>query len=152
MKYFKLNRQPVPVKHTEIGLQIELVFKNIECCTEKVSANQIGNLTSLQNLYLEVIRLERLLTQVISLIGEQKNLSKDSIVPAESIKDVNLTGKELEILAFFVKGLTYKETAEVLQCKVSTVQTHIKQIYRKLGVHSRAEAVYEAIQMHMIDL
>ncbi len=50
------------------------------------------------------------------------------------------------------KGYSYNETATCLGCKVSTVQTHVKNIYKKMGVHSRAEAVHEALQIGMIQI
>jgi len=61
-----------------------------------------------------------------------------------------LTRREKAVLHMFHKGYTYKETARVLGCGVATVQTHAKNIYRKLGVHSRAEAAHEAIRLHLI--
>lgn len=55
-----------------------------------------------------------------------------------------LSPREIEVLLVFAKGYSYRETAEIFGCKVSTIQTHAKRIYRKLKVNSRAEALYEA--------
>lgn len=63
-----------------------------------------------------------------------------------------LTPKERDVLNLFAKGLSYAESAKQLQCSLSTVQTHAKKIYRKLDVHSRSEAVHEAIQLHIVTL
>lgn len=62
----------------------------------------------------------------------------------------NLTGRELAVLEMFHKGCTYKETARVLGCGLATVQTHAKNLYRKLGVHSRSEAAHEALRLNLI--
>jgi len=62
-----------------------------------------------------------------------------------------LTQREKAVLQMFHKGCTYKETARVLGCGVATVQTHAKNIYRKLGVHSRAEAAHEALRLGLIE-
>lgn len=62
----------------------------------------------------------------------------------------NLTNRERAVLEMFHKGCTYKETARVLGCGLATVQTHAKNIYRKLGVHSRSEAAHEALRLHLI--
>ncbi len=51
----------------------------------------------------------------------------------------NLTTRENEILQHLIKGHSYKEIAGVIFISVETLNTHIKNIYRKLNVHSRAE-------------
>lgn len=58
-----------------------------------------------------------------------------------------LTKREAEILDLMARGYTYAEVARLLDLAVSTVQSHIKRIYAKLVVRSRAEAVFEAQQM-----
>jgi DNA-binding NarL/FixJ family response regulator len=53
----------------------------------------------------------------------------------------NLTPREAEVLSFLVEGLTQREIAERLTISPKTVGTHIEHVLRKLGVHSRAQAV-----------
>lgn len=55
-----------------------------------------------------------------------------------------LSPRETEILQLLAKGMSFLEIASVLQISNHTVTAHIKKIYRKLQVHSRGEAVYEA--------
>jgi DNA-binding NarL/FixJ family response regulator len=55
-----------------------------------------------------------------------------------------ITAREIEILNAISRGFSYQETAELLAISVQTVHTHLKRIYRKLAVHSKTEAVYEA--------
>jgi DNA-binding NarL/FixJ family response regulator len=55
-----------------------------------------------------------------------------------------LSQRESEVLVLCAKGLRYAEIAEVLGVSSHTVNTHLKSVYRKLMVHSRAEAVFEA--------
>lgn len=57
---------------------------------------------------------------------------------------VGLTKKEAAILDLIAQGDSYGEVAKMLSVSVGTVQTHIKNIYGKLSVHSRGEAVFEA--------
>ncbi|MGI8615198.1 MAG: LuxR C-terminal-related transcriptional regulator [Actinomycetota bacterium] len=52
-----------------------------------------------------------------------------------------LTGREREILAALADGATTSELAEELGISPATVQTHVKNILSKLGVHSKVEAV-----------
>jgi DNA-binding NarL/FixJ family response regulator len=55
-----------------------------------------------------------------------------------------LSLREAEILLLCSKGLRYAEVASTLGLSVHTVNAHLKNVYRKLMVNSRAEAVYEA--------
>jgi len=55
-----------------------------------------------------------------------------------------LTPRESEILNAIARGFTYAETANLLHLSVQTVHTHLKNIYKKLAVHSKTEAVFEA--------
>jgi len=63
------------------------------------------------------------------------------------IKLIQLSSKESEVLNVFSKGYSYCEAADLLDCKLTTIQTHAKRIYKKLKVHSRSEAVFEARQL-----
>jgi DNA-binding NarL/FixJ family response regulator len=51
----------------------------------------------------------------------------------------NLTEREKEILNLLIKGLSYKQIAGDIFISVETLNSHIKNIYRKLNVHSRSE-------------
>ncbi len=57
-----------------------------------------------------------------------------------------LTPREVELLELFAKGQSYKEAARNLGISSLTVGNHVKSIYRKFAVHSRGEAVYEAVR------
>lgn len=69
------------------------------------------------------------------------------IAPASAIgpaRVTTLTKREAAILDLIARGESYGEVARQLSVSVGTVQTHIKNIYSKLSVHSRGEAVFEA--------
>lgn len=66
-------------------------------------------------------------------------------------KDV-LTPRETGVLDMIARGFTYAEIAGLQGISVRTVQTHIKNLYRKLAVHSRSEAVFEGTRMGLIDV
>lgn len=61
-----------------------------------------------------------------------------------------LTERERSVLTLIAKGYSRNEAADALGMSQHTVNTHIKHIYRKLSVHSRTEAVFEAYQMGLI--
>jgi DNA-binding NarL/FixJ family response regulator len=54
--------------------------------------------------------------------------------------EYSLTKRELEILELLIEGFSYKDIAEKCFISVQTLNSHIKNIYTKLDVHSRAEA------------
>lgn len=74
--------------------------------------------------------------------------SKDA--PDATASELNT--RETEVLTCFAKGLSYKETASVLGLSVHTINDHVKLIYSKLRVHSKNEAIFEALQLGWIRL
>jgi len=55
-----------------------------------------------------------------------------------------LTPREIEILTMVNKGFTNREIAEIMSLSHHTVECHVRNIYKKLAVRSRTEAVFEA--------
>lgn len=76
--------------------------------------------------------------------------SGDRPVVAPPEVDNPLSVRETEILRLLAKGLSYAEIGELLGISAHTVTQHIKKIYRKLSVHSRGEAVFEATQLGIL--
>jgi DNA-binding NarL/FixJ family response regulator len=70
--------------------------------------------------------------------------------PAGPAEPNPLSARETEILQLLAKGMSFNEIGEILGISPHTVTAHIKKIYRKLQVHSRGEAVYEAGQMGLL--
>ena len=58
----------------------------------------------------------------------------------------NLSDREMEILSFLAKGYHDKEIAEKFFLSIKTVRTHLRNIYKKLHVRSRTEAVLKYLQ------
>ena len=56
----------------------------------------------------------------------------------------DLTAREMDILNHIARGLTYEEIAIRLEISRHTVPVHIRNIYRKLSVNNRSQAVFEA--------
>src|SRR6187401_1632828 len=61
-----------------------------------------------------------------------------------------LSSREKEILKCLVEGMSYKMIAETCFISADTVNGHIKNIYKKLQVHSKSEAVVKAIKSRLI--
>jgi len=61
-----------------------------------------------------------------------------------------LSEREREVLGYIVKGFTYAEIARIAGLSAHTVATYVRRVYGKLEVHSRGEAVYEAISSGLV--
>ncbi len=70
--------------------------------------------------------------------------------PAPSDSAARLTPREKEVLGALVDGLNYKEIADRLFISLETVRNHLRHIYKKLQVHSKSEAVAQALKRRLI--
>ena len=69
----------------------------------------------------------------------------------EPVEEISLTSREIEILEQTSKGLTYNQIGENLFISPKTVRKHIENIYQKLQVHSKLEAVQKAVKNRIIE-
>ena len=63
-----------------------------------------------------------------------------------------LSGREIEVLQLMAKGSANKDIAALLSISESTVKAHVANIFQKLDVNHRTEAVTEALQRRIIKL
>ncbi|WP_283635948.1 response regulator transcription factor [Aquaticitalea lipolytica] len=68
----------------------------------------------------------------------------------EDKEDIQLTAREIDVLEQLSKGLNYNKIAENLILSSGTVRKHIENIYRKLQVHNKLEAVQKAKRNKLI--
>ena len=73
-----------------------------------------------------------------------------SIQNFEDREDISLSTREVDVLEQLGKGLSYTAIAENLFLSPSTVRKHIENIYKKLQVHSKIEAVQKAKRNNLI--
>lgn len=64
--------------------------------------------------------------------------------PMALSNNLNLSPRELELLNFIAKGCSYATCADVMNISMSTVQTHIRNMYRKLEVSNQRQAITKA--------
>ena len=64
--------------------------------------------------------------------------------------DFHLTDRELEVLVHLAEGLTNQQTALKLSISVSTLKFHMNNIYQKLGVQTRSEALVLAAKNNLL--
>jgi LuxR family maltose regulon positive regulatory protein len=70
--------------------------------------------------------------------------------PKESALNGDLTERELAVLRLFDGELSHRQIGENLYVSLNTVKTHVRSIYRKLGVSSRKEAINQARERKII--
>jgi DNA-binding NarL/FixJ family response regulator len=69
---------------------------------------------------------------------------------SKDLEEISLSKREVEVLEQLSKGLSYTAIAENLFLSPSTVRKHIENIYKKLQVHSKIEAVQKAKNYNII--
>jgi DNA-binding NarL/FixJ family response regulator len=85
----------------------------------------------------------RIARQVITAFKEGKGIIDEE-------DEFDLTDREVSVLNLLADGFNYQEIAEKLFISVDTVRHHIRNIYKKLHVHSQSEAVAKAIRRKII--
>lgn len=111
------------------------------------------------DLYLGVVAVAFLLVGIIvGVKGDRMRRREPSVqatpdapvVPLELPPDLDLSRRELEVLSHLVEGRTNQEIAEALFVSPNTVKTHVSNIYRKLDVERRAQAVARAKELQIV--
>jgi DNA-binding NarL/FixJ family response regulator len=83
----------------------------------------------------------------------RRTQAQPAAAPApQGLNTARLTPREIDILWGIAKGFSYADIAGHLGLSRQTVPGHIKNIYRKLEVNTRGEAVFEALQQGLIRL
>jgi len=81
-------------------------------------------------------------TKVLKIVAQQS--------PPLKADSFNLSNREKEVLSCLVKGMSYKLIADACFISIDTVRGHIRNIYEKLHVHSKSEAVATALKRNII--
>lgn len=71
-------------------------------------------------------------------------------VPSQAASNVQLTPTERQILKLLAKGLATKQIAGQLGVQSSSVETHIRNVYRKLEANNRAAAIGIALKLRLL--
>ena len=90
----------------------------------------------------------RYLAQIIESFPDSE-LSTRPQIDAELV-DKLLTPRQTEILVFLKKGYSYQEIADVLGVSLNTIRKHVSNIYAKLKVSSRQQAIHKADEIGML--
>ena len=95
----------------------------------------------------QVARGEQYLSPSLAIAILQKRESKSSLTESQKSVIESLTDREREIFELLAQGLSNKTIAARLYLSVRTVEGHLANIYSRLGVHSRTEAMLVAVKI-----
>lgn len=84
-----------------------------------------------------------------SLNGVRYTLSRSRIQAPQS--PIRLSPREKEIVRLVASGFTNKSIAAVLEISPWTVATHLRRVFAKLGVNSRAEMITQVLVQSLLD-
>jgi len=91
-----------------------------------------------------------ILTPTNDQVSKMEDLLANSCVQSRILFDNKLTSQEKVCLLLAAQGKTAQQTADLLNISKETVESHRKEIRRKLDSHSMAHAVYQGIRYGFI--
>lgn len=95
----------------------------------------------------QVARGEQYISPSLAVAILQNRQAKSSLTVSQKTVAQSLTDREREILDLLAQGLSNKMIAARLYLSVRTVDGHLANIYSRLGVHSRVEAMLVAVKI-----
>ena len=143
-------------KYPQIKIIMLTVFDDDENIFKAIQSGADGYLlkeTPPQELYNAILQtLEGGAAMTPSIALKTLNLLRSplSIKTNDDEDSVKLSGREIEVLEQLAVGLPYTSIAENLIISPSTVRRHIENIYKKLQVHSKVEAIEIAKRKRII--
>lgn len=86
------------------------------------------------------------------VLNRMRTAPDQAVNTSPADESIELSERETEILTLVAKGFSFADICSLLSITNNTVKTHINRIYRKLAVHSRGQAVYEATRLGLLKL
>lgn len=83
--------------------------------------------------------------RLVKFFGSEKAAALTSNHASNGKSDSGLTAREHEVLNCMAEGLLYKEAADRMGLSVDTIRAHLRNIYKKLGVRNRTEALLKLL-------
>ena len=146
--------EKVKQKYPHIKIIMLTVFDNDENIFNAIKAGADGyllkeiNAKDLHSGILETLNGGAAMNPSIAL--KTLKLLRNPFVEEKEKEEIKLTGREVEVLEQLSKGLSYNAVAENLILSTGTIRKHIENIYRKLQVHNKLEAVQKARRNNII--
>lgn len=127
----------------------ENVFKAIQAGADGYLLKEI-NAENIHKSIIEVVNNGAPMSPSIALKALKLLRNPITITEDEAMEKVKLTKRETDVLLHLSKGLNYNEIAENLFISSGTIRKHVENIYRKLQVHNKMEAVQKAKSQKLI--
>lgn len=112
--------------------------------TERVEASKNHAFTRMG----DGVGIERHLCSSVPVPPDPQLLCVDSAISLLAVR-LNLTPRQAEVMHWIAEGKTNSEIGIILDCSFNTVKTHLKEIFQRLGVHSRTAAAACAYRAHI---
>jgi len=121
----------------------ENIFKSIKAGADGYLLKEV-NPDELHNSIIETLNGGAIMTPSIALktLKLFRNPELFEVIPNQ--EEYNLTAREIEVLEQLSKGLKYNAIAENLFLSAGTIRKHVENIYAKLQVHNKMEAIQKA--------
>ncbi len=146
----------VKKKHPQIKVMMLTIFDDDENIFQSIKAGATGYIlkeTKPLDLYKsikEILEGGAPMTPCVAFKALSL-LKNPTISLAKSNEDIKLSKRQIEILEQLGASLNYNQIAENLNISPATVRKHIENIYKKLHVHSKIEAIQKATQQRLIN-
>jgi NarL family two-component system response regulator LiaR len=147
----------IKANHPDIIILVLTVYDDVEHILGILEAGADGYLT--KNILVEdIIKSIRSVVAGETVLSPQvfqqvlKYALRHSTKPLRLDTGVKLTSRELEVLKLIAKGISNKEIATELNISSRTVKSHMVDIFRKLNVSSRTEAVISSLRIGFINI
>lgn len=137
-------------KYPQIKIIMLTVFDNDENIFKSIKAGADGyllkevNPDELHNAIIETLNGGAIMTPSIALKTLKLFRNPEAFEEIPNEEEYNLTNREIEVLEQLSKGLKYNAIAENLFLSVGTIRKHVENIYAKLQVHNKLEAIQKA--------
>ena len=140
-------------KYPDLKILMQTIFEDSEKIFRSILAGASGYIlkTTSPSRFLEYIKetfeggapmSPSVATKVLKIVAQQS--------PPLKADSFNLSNREKEVLSCLVKGMSYKLIADACFISIDTVRGHIRNIYEKLHVHSKGEAIATALKKNII--
>lgn len=146
----------VRAKYPQIKIVMLTVFNDDENIYNAIKAGANGYLLkdtdpeTLFNGLKEVLNGGASMNPSIALKALNLLRNPNQIQHEGELEEINLTKREQEVLEQIAKGLNHHQIAENLVISPSTVRKHIENVYKKMQVHNKVEAVQKGLKNNII--
>lgn len=96
------------------------------------------------------LKLNKPKTTTVTVEKEVRVSNENFVLNEGALDEMNISKRELEVLALMAQGLSNQEIAGALFVSLNTIKTHSSNVFEKLGVQRRTQAVEKARRLSLI--